>query len=154
MPSPAGLHPPLAYWTLWLILAAVAFGLSLFVLAVAGVERPRRRPRAKRAKAAAAVTPDVRRKYLALIDQVAADVRAGLSSRDAHQRLAGLVRGFVGEASGRPVQDATLAELGERGLPEVAAVIARLYPAEFERDAYADPAAAIAQAREVVAQWR
>jgi hypothetical protein len=150
------LYPPAHYLAVWLILAAAAFLLGLWLLAYAAIERPRFRLAALfRRRAKADTGPGLQEQYLERIAAIEAGVKAGLiGSRDAHQRLAGLVRDFAFEAQGLPAQDATLEELQERGLDEVAAVIERFYPAEFQKAAYEDPLEAVGLAREVVASWR
>ncbi|MDR1806845.1 MAG: hypothetical protein LBR33_02855 [Propionibacteriaceae bacterium] len=148
------LQPPVDYLALWAVLAAVAFLAGLVFLVYASFRLPRLRLGRLFRWHGQDDGPTVQQTYLEQIDGVERDYADGaIDSRTAHQRLAALVRDFAFAASGLPTQDATLADLRERGLDRVAAVIERYYPAEFARSATADPAAAVALAREVVAQW-
>ena len=138
----------------------VAAGLVLLVAAwFAGVAwwgrpgagAPRDRARRDLARA--------RRRALADLDRVAADVDAGrLDLRGAHQRTSAVVRGFVEDAGGHPARSMALADLRAAGATDVAAVVALLYPPEFAADA--DRVSrerlddSLHRAREVVAAWR
>ena len=115
----------------WLVLSVVlgvvAVGWNVAVL-VWG--RPRRV--AGEARATPRDPELLRARYLELIDQVEADhARGVLDLREAHRRLSRASRGFVQELTGRTTLSMTLADLRERDLSSLVAVVENAYPPVF-----------------------
>lgn len=149
MPASDGLAPPVGYSGWW-----VALGVALLVLVLAWYAWVFWHTRAPRPRPAARDLDDVRRRYLAQIDEVGTLVARGeLWARAAHQRLSSIVRAFVSE-TGQPVSAATLSELTRRGPAPLADLVRGYYPSEFAPGAASDPTAAAAAARQLVSTWR
>ncbi|NYE94468.1 hypothetical protein FHU41_000689 [Psychromicrobium silvestre] len=127
----SGFFPPLDYAMLWLVLGIALLALvaawyfSVFYatrkrLPVGEIPMPPRKLLSLRAR------------YLAQIDQIAAQHQAGqLSARAAHQKLSVAVRGFAQELTGVKTGRMTLAEVRSAGLPLVGDAVEVFYPAEF-----------------------
>jgi hypothetical protein len=154
VPGDNGFFPPVQYSPWW---AALAIALLLLVAAwlILVPLLTRARPVVTEAEARAAMAPVVRARYVEAIDRIAyAHEREGMSSREAHQRLSGLVRAYVHESSGYPASAMTLAELRQIGLADLTGAVERFYPAEFGASGAAGSVAdAVRDARHVVVDW-
>lgn len=96
----------------------------------------------------------VKEKYLAMIDEVAAEHAAGaLDARALAQRLSLVLRFFAHESTGVVAEVMTLRDLADADLPTVHGAVERYYPSSFRRDAQHEPEAAIDRARQVVSAW-
>jgi hypothetical protein len=143
------LQAPVGYDGPWVLLAVLA--LALVGGYYAGVFWwTRRGPRLPAARAP-------REETLTQLDDIEAEVAAGrVTARVGHQRISDAVRRFVAEASGMPARTMTLAELEQEGPPELAAVVAVLYPPEFAAgDALARErfGTVLERARQLVSSW-
>ncbi len=98
--------------------------------------------------------PALRAKYLAMIDEVESEHRAGrLPERALASRLSLLLRFFAFESSGVDAQVMTLTDLRQAALPAVTGAVEQYYPPAFQKRHPGDPAGAVATAREVVRSW-
>lgn len=96
----------------------------------------------------------LKEKYLAMIDEVAAEHASGeLTPRELSQRLSLVLRFFAHESTGVVAEVMTLSDLAEADLPTVHGAVAEYYPSSFQRTARKDPDEAIAIARRVVSTW-
>lgn len=96
----------------------------------------------------------LKQKYLAMIDEVAAEHAAGdLTARELSQRLSLVLRFFAHESTGVVAEVMTLSDLAEADLPTVHGAVAEYYPSSFQRTARKDPDEAIEIARRVVSTW-
>lgn len=148
-----GFFPPLDYAALWWVL-----GVVLLLLILAWYFSAFYATRARAEVGSIPLPPkkllSMRAKYLAQIDQIAAQHREGqLSARHAHQRLSLVVRAFSQELTGVKTERMTLAELRAAGLPVVGDAVEVFYPAEFgvqDADSLGHSADI---ARELVGRW-
>lgn len=153
MDGKADFYGPLLYspWLLWLGFGLVALVAAWFLFVFLSTRRPG--DQADHVLPASDLNA-LKKDFLERINRVAADAHTGrLPARQAHQEFSLLVRLFVQNASGVAAPRMTLAELDEKGPPQVATAIARLYPGEFAAHPQESPAAAAETAREVVRSW-
>ncbi len=154
MPVASDFFPPVQFNLLW---ALLALGIVLLIIAwfVALGVLTRAKPVAEPLAPAAPDAGAVQSIYLERIRQVeSAHERFELPSRQAHQQLSSLVRAFAHESSIHPASAMTLTELRQVDLPEVAGAVEGMYPAEFGPAERGNVAAAVAEARRVVMEWR
>lgn len=146
---PGELIPPLGASDFWV--AAAVFGSLLAVLVgfLPLIGRLR-----GRATGPGSVPVHVRSRYRSLIDGIAERSASGdLTARATAQELSALLRDFAAEAWGASAKHMTQREMREAGLAPLADAVARLYAAEFERDAPETAAAELRAAREVITRW-
>jgi len=153
LPAP-DTYGPFGYWPWW-VLGASAIALVAAAYAVAWAWT---RPRGVLTPPPPPPVPidvrSVKEKYLAMIDEVAAEHRAGeLDPRRLSQRLSLVLRFFAHESTGVVAEVMTLRDLGAADLPAVEGAVSQYYPSSFRRAAKHDPDAAIAAARQVVSTW-
>lgn len=96
----------------------------------------------------------LRAEYLQKIESLASSYAArAISARAVHQQLSLLLREFVAKANNVPADTMTLSDLKKMNLPTLTPVIESFYIPEFSMVESGSVQAAIATAREVVAQW-
>jgi hypothetical protein len=156
MPGDDVLYPPVQYAPGWLLLVfAILVALLLAGVLVAVLTRPRRLA-AHPSADPQAVLGQLRTEYLAEIDRVEQQVRAGqLDARQAHAALSRLMRAFVNEYSGLEAPVLTLQDLVAQGVhPALIDALGRFsYPSLFRRGAPVDPVQGAQAARQVVQTW-
>lgn len=151
------LADPVSYEPVWWVVAAALLVTVLaWNLGVAWWGRPHR---VRTAAPEVADLDDVRRRHLAELDRVEAEVRAGrMALREGFQALSATARSFVHETSDVPARYLALADLRRADVPLVVAAVEVMYPPEFAPDAgqasEAELAEALRRARQVVtASW-
>ena len=134
-PFTVELQPPFSFWTGWL-----AAGLVLLVAAAVlwFVFWRRLRDRLRDPAALQIRRPSeadmmrIRQQALAELTDLEKEYRVGrVSVRETSQRLSGLVRGFVGDMTGIPVQEYTLSDIRRLRMPVLTALVQEYYVPEF-----------------------
>ncbi|MGB4761805.1 MAG: hypothetical protein WBP12_00445 [Candidatus Saccharimonas sp.] len=153
--SPYG---PVEYGSLW---PMIAIGIALLVIAWYGfvfwVSRRRKQRLLANLPPLEPTVVDMeglRKKYLALIDEVALAAKNGqIKSRTVHQKLSVLLRFFAQEAHGLRAFSLTLSDLRQTRYHQLTSAIESYYVPEFHEVIEGDVGTAIATAREVVTAW-
>lgn len=143
------LAPPLSYSSVWLWVFLALSGLPVVVLLTKWAF-------SILAEGRVSASARLRAVVMASIDSVEADHAAGrLSSREAHIKLSGLVRGFVSEYANVPVDRMTLHDIETHAAAsdDLVYAVREFYDGAFPAapDRQVSPAAA--RARTVVTEW-
>ncbi|OYN84632.1 hypothetical protein [Parenemella sanctibonifatiensis] len=159
---PPELYPPVPYAAGWLVSGIIAV---ILIVGLVGSTWWYTRPRPLPPPPPPPPPPHIDIQALGQrtadeIEQIRqASRRGAISSREAHQQISRLVRGFVTTASRIPVSHMTLSDLRDHvnahaGLPGLADFVANIYPPNFAPDEAGpvDPAAQAAQ--QLVMTWR
>ncbi len=94
-------------------------------------------------------------KYCKLLTKIEYKYNTGvINDRQGFAELSKTIRLFVHEVTGIRVQNYTLAEIGEVGMPKLYELISECYIPEFKEDGSGDILAAVSKAREVIMQWK
>lgn len=151
-PSPAPLVPPVIYSDFWTILGALCLG-AVIMWIIAVLFMTRRKPE-KEPELTLEQKRTITDKYLAMIDEIETAYKAQeTTSREAHQSLSLVLRGFASEKSGVRAEMMTLSDLREANLPSVAETVSHLYPGAFSRVADASVPEALKETRSEVSAW-
>lgn len=150
----AGFTDPVAY-SPWLLGSAMAVAglvalwyLGLVVLARTGP------PQYEPAPLPAVEMQTLRERCLHAIDDIERQVHEGtMERRTAYERLSAIIRDFIGDATGLPLDRMTLSDVRASGLPRLPRLLEVIYPLEFGPADPSDPTATLRAARELVATW-
>lgn len=151
-----GFFPPIGYAWYWFPagILAVALVLAWFGFVFWWTRRTKSRPGSAPVPLPPRWQPSARAKYLARIDQIAAQHDQGkIDARTANQQLSAAVRGFVHEFTGLPSDRMTLAELRALGIVPVTEAVAFFYPAAFTVHSRQNVAESVSLAQQVVRAW-
>lgn len=158
MQDKPALRDPFVYshWWLWVGLACLVAVVCWygFVFFYTRKKRPNQLHLQKLVEPRNVDLTRLRKKYLALIDEVEALHNSQqMTKRAAYQKLSNLVRFFVYEASGFKAHVMTLLDLTLSRYPDLAKTIESYYPTEFDIKDYGSVQDAASAARKVVTTW-
>lgn len=134
-PFTVELQPPFSFWTGWFVcglvlLAAAAVLWSVFRWTLRNRLRDPSSPQIRRPADADMIK--IRQRALTELTDLEKEYRDGrISVRETSQRLSGLVRGFVGDVTGIPVQEYTLSDIRRLRMPVLTALVQEYYVPEF-----------------------
>jgi len=149
------LYPPIHHGAWWVVVGIVLLvAVTAWLWWVWWTTRPPAGPAGPPQPVRGRALDELRRSYLARIDEVATAHGAGrMATRDAFQALSPLVRRFAFEASGFPAHVKSLAELEREHPGELPAAVAVLYPDEFADAVRGDVSTGVARARQLIGGW-
>jgi|UPI0004889319 hypothetical protein len=159
MKTSVSLQDPYAFMFWWLIVAAVAVVAAVIIhilvkrkLKPLFNKKDEKKPKIMKPKGADLVT--IKRKYMAQLDKVEYDVvNSRTTVRHGYQKMSRIIRMFVYEVTKLKVQDYTLSEISELGLPSLTLLVTEYYEPEFAKYTQADIMASMRRTREVISTW-
>jgi hypothetical protein len=157
MPGGNGFYPPAQFSPIWFVIgvALLVIVVVYFVLVLVLTRRSRVQEDYVGLEGLPMSPYAVRDTYLALIDDVVrAHGEGGLGAREAHQRLAVVVREFAAHSRGVRAPYMTLGDLRASRVGPLADTVEALYPGEFGPDDARGVVTAAERARRLVSEWR
>lgn len=153
---PTELNPPIQYSLIWLF---IGLALTVAIITWYGfvIRSTRRRPIMGINDLALLGAKDIeslKAKYTAMIDQSYKRYQRGeISLRELHRSLSMIVREFASKVSHFPATNLTLSELKYSSYPELAQLIERFYPSEFDAIEHGDAQVSVEAAKALVRRW-
>ena len=96
----------------------------------------------------------LKRKYLKDLYDLSVEFSSDrVNLRKAYQRMSAIIRNFVFEATGVKVQNYTLDDIRNAGLPRLEALVAEYYSPEFARMSEGDFSDSMMRTKKVIEQW-
>ncbi len=159
MKTSVSLQDPYQFMFWWLIIAVVAVIIAVLLhifvkkkLKHLLKKKDDNRPRIEKPKPGDLVT--AKRKYLGELDKLERDVMSQkITVRHGYQKMSRIIRLFVHDVTRIRVQDYTLSEISEIGIPALTMLVTEYYEPEFAKYSQADIRASMRRTREVISTW-
>ncbi|MBR1507004.1 MAG: hypothetical protein IJ619_03255 [Eubacterium sp.] len=159
MKTSVNLQDPYAFMIWWIIIAIVAVIVAVLLhlwiykkLKPLLRRKDEKKPKIHKPKPEDLIT--IKRKYVALMNDLERDVMSNrITVRHGYQKMSKTIRGFVHEVTRIRVQEYTLSEINELGIPSLTMLMTEYYEPEFARYTRADIRASIRRTREVISSW-
>lgn len=153
---PIELNPPMQYSLIWLIIGTVIV-VAIGVWYGYVLRATRRRPITGLDDLDLLAGKDIenlKAKYLSMIDFSYTRYQRGeISVRELHHSLSMIVREFASKAGHFPATNLTLSELKFSSYPELATLIERYYPSEFDAIEHGDVQISVGAAKGLINRW-
>ena len=157
MESTVKLQEPMAYMTVWIVLAIILLIAAIFLQVFFRIRRKRNGEepnKIKIVKPPRATIPEIKRRHLGELEKIRTSISNGeINSRIAYQRMSKVIRHFVYDMTGVQVQKYTLYEIRQIKMPLLTRLIEDYYVPEFAEETVADAIRSLEGTRRVIERW-